>query len=123
MTFNPNYKLEKNIKYVLSYNIKTNQKAKDDYLKNGYDAKGDKDTDYDGNNTSSKKEGFYANKIAEAYYNGGKKAYPHPVVQVKNLPSYELPTTGGTGTKFIKVIGAVVFVVAAFGLIRKRRND
>lgn len=123
LTFNPNYKLEENIKYVLSYNIKTNQKAKDDYLKNGYDAKGDKDTDYDGNNTSSQKEGFYANKIAEAYYNGGKKAYPHPVVQVKNLPSYELPTTGGTGTKFIKVIGAVVFVLSAFGLIRKRRND
>lgn len=123
LTFNPNYKLEENTKYVLSYNIKTNQQAKDDFLNNGYDAEGDRDTDYEGNNTSSEKEGFYANKIAEVYYNGGKKVYPHPVVQVKKLPSYELPTTGGTGTKLIKTVGAVVFVIAAFSLIRKKRND
>lgn len=122
LTFNPNYKLEENTKYVLSYNIKTNQKAQEDYQKNGYDAKGDMDTDYKGNDTSSGKAGFYANKTSVVYYKGGEKSFPHPVVQVKAMPSYELPTTGGKGTKIIKAVGGIVFLVAGFSLIRKKRN-
>lgn len=122
LTFNPNYKLEENTKYVLSYNIKTNQKAKDDFLKNGYDAKGDRDTDYKGNKTSSGKAGFYANKTSVVYYKGGEKSFPHPVVQVKAPPSRELPTTGGEGTKIIKAVGGIVFLGAGFALIRKKRN-
>lgn len=122
LTFNPNYKLEENTKYVLSYNIKTNQKAQEDYQKNGYDAKGDRDTDYKGNETSSGKAGFYANKTSVVYYKGGEKSFPHPVVQVKAPPSRELPTTGGKGIKIIKAVGGIVFLGAGFALIRKKRN-
>ncbi|WP_297789150.1 VWA domain-containing protein [uncultured Anaerococcus sp.] len=122
LTFNPNYKLEGNTKYVLSYNIKTNKKAQEDYQKNGYDAKGDMDTDYKGNDTSSGKSGFSANKNSVVYYKGGEKSFPHPVVQVKAPPSRELPTTGGEGTKIIKAVGGIVFLGAGFALIRKKRN-
>lgn len=122
LTFNPNYKLEENTKYVLSYNIKTNQKAQEDYQNNGYDAKGDRDTDYKENDTSSGKAGFYANKTSVVYYKGGEKSFPRPVVQVKAPPSRELPTTGGKGTKIIKAVGGIVFLVAGFSLIRKKRN-
>lgn len=122
LTFNPNYKLEDNTNYLISYNIKTNQKAQEDYQKNGYDAKGDRDTDYKGNKTSSGKAGFYANKTSVVYYKGGEKSFPHPVVQVKAPPSRELPTTGGKGTKIIKAVGGIVFLGAGFALIRKKRN-
>ena len=122
LTFNPNYKLEDNTKYLISYNIKTNKKAQEDFLNNGYDVKGDMDTDYKGNKTSSGKAGFYANKNSVVYYKGGEKSFPHPVVQVKAMPSYELPTTGGKGTKIIKAVGGIVFLGAGFALIRKKRN-
>ncbi|MFP5528100.1 VWA domain-containing protein [Peptococcus simiae] len=122
LTFNPSYKLEENTKYILSYNIRTNQKAKDDYLKEGYDFKGDKNTDYKNNATSSEMPGFRSNKIAEVYYNGGKKEYPHPVVQVKEIPGYELPTTGGTGVTLIKVIGTSIIIIVGFILVRKKKK-
>lgn len=52
----------------------------------------------------------------------GRKEYKYPVVQVKPLPSYELPITGGIGTKFIKVIGAIVIIISRVSLIRKKIN-
>ncbi|MDO5027576.1 MAG: VWA domain-containing protein, partial [Tissierellia bacterium] len=123
VSFNPGYKLEDDVKYILSYNIKTNQKAKDDYLLNdSYDYIGDDDTDYRENKTSSGKAGFRSNHEAKVYYNGDQeKEFPHPVVKVNVTQSFELPKTGGNGSKAIKNIGLVLIFGASYFLIRKKR--
>ncbi|MDO5018792.1 MAG: SpaA isopeptide-forming pilin-related protein [Lagierella massiliensis] len=41
---------------------------------------------------------------------------------IENTPGTELPTTGGRGVTVIKIVGALIFVVALFFLIRKKKE-
>lgn len=105
LIFNPDYKLEEHTEYIMSYNVKTNANALKSYKENGYDYKGDKNTDYGNNESSSDKAGFRSNKNASVKYDKGRKYFPHPVVQVKD---YELPETGGSGSSSFKIIGLIL---------------
>lgn len=97
VTFNPNYKLETDYTYTLSFNVKTTEAAYSGYafnLSNGTDGygtvKGDADTDFGANGwlntTSSEKPGFHANHMAVVDYvvdaTAHKEPYEHPVIQV-----------------------------------------
>lgn len=97
VVFNPDYELENDCTYTLSFNVKTTQTAYDEYADNlkdgldGYDdVKGDVYTDYGNsrydNDTSSKKPGFHSNQSAEVKYvadgESYKEPYDHPVIQV-----------------------------------------
>ncbi len=84
--FEPTFMPKPGSTYTLSFNVKTNQKAYQEYAKNGYgDVTGDADTDYTGNSTSSEKAGFHSNALAQVTYKKDgvedSKEYPHPVVQ------------------------------------------
>ena len=91
-TFNPTLKLSKPAKYEMSFNVKITDTAKEEYEANlvaGKDAydnvRGDADTDYAANISSSGKPGFHSNAIATATYKLGEETtehiYDHPVVQ------------------------------------------
>lgn len=123
LKINPNYKLEEGTKYILSYNIRVNQKAKDEFKINGYKDVGDEDTDYENNQTSSNKDGFKSNKKALAKFNNQEKEYKHPVVQVKDNPGKEFPQTGGEGVFLIKLGGLFVIVLVGFGLFKRKRKS
>ena len=97
VVFDPNYELQNDCTYTLSFNVKTTQTAYNEYadnLKNGLDGygdlKGDAYTDYSNsrydNETSSKKPGFHSNQSAEVKYiadgESYKEPYDHPVIQV-----------------------------------------
>lgn len=97
VVFNPDYELQADCTYTLSFNVKTTQTAYDEYadnLRNGLDGygdvKGDVYTDYGNsrytNDTSSKKPGFHSNQFAEVKYVADgvsyKELYNHPVIQV-----------------------------------------
>ena len=93
------YCLSNEYTYTLSFNVKLTAKAYDDYAKNaneknsvgegealGYkENRGDPNTDYKGNSTSSGKLGFYSNNKATVDYNVNGKTdtltYDYPVVQ------------------------------------------
>jgi LPXTG-motif cell wall-anchored protein len=98
-TFFPNYALEIEKIYELSFNVKTTEGAynltaenlqagKQQYeLEDGTAQKGDADTDYGSNTTSSGQDGFRSNVAAAfSYVQGNKKGsltYDHPVVQTQ----------------------------------------
>ena len=88
LTFNPNYKLDKNLKFTLSYNVTVPKETFEEYQKDGYLHTGDSNTDYPGNITSSGKKGFHSNKEAYVDFAFGPEEkkytefYDHPVVQV-----------------------------------------
>jgi LPXTG-motif cell wall-anchored protein len=98
-TFFPNYALEVEKVYELSFNVKTTEGAyqltaenlqagKQQYeLEDGTAQKGDAGTDYGSNTTSSGKDGFRSNVAAAfSYVQGNKKGsltYDHPVVQTQ----------------------------------------
>lgn len=79
-------------KYVLSFDVSASVKAVEEWYGNDgtYPHVGDANTDYDGNETSSGKEGFYSNDYAEvalSWEGGGTSAVlPKPVIQVKPMP-------------------------------------
>lgn len=112
LTFNPTYKLDKNLKFTLSYNITVPKESFEKYQKIGYTSKGDLNTDYPGNYTSSGKKGFYSNEEAYVDFAFGPEAklykefYEHPVVQVKlqNLSIKKVDYSG-------KVLGKAKFSV------------
>lgn len=87
VTFKPEYGLSNQYKFTVSFNVKVTDTATS-YLKNNgsYPNKGDVNTDYPGNDTSSNKEGFYSNNNATISYNSNgttvQKMYQKPVVQV-----------------------------------------
>lgn len=86
LKLNPLFKLNGNNTFTISYNVKTSEFAKGEFLNKGYIHTGDADTDYPGNQTSSGKSGFRSNKQAYATFeiNGDDyfKNYGHPVVQI-----------------------------------------
>ncbi|MFM9414060.1 hypothetical protein ACKQTC_06745 [Peptococcus simiae] len=122
LVFAPDYKLEDGCKYVLSYNIKVNDKVKAYYMEHrAYDAEGDAGTDYGNNATSSKQPGFHSNKAAKVSFNGGEQAYPHPVVQVQDVPGRELPDAGGLGRSRLSLaVGLSVLSLSGLALRRRR---
>ncbi|EPH04233.1 hypothetical protein HMPREF1654_00979 [Streptococcus intermedius SK54 = ATCC 27335] len=89
LKFKSNFRMDDQYIYTLSYNVKSSEEAYRTYShdKGKYKAKGDDDTDYKGNVTSSSKEGFYTNKDAYATYKVDNVIrtihYKHPVAQVE----------------------------------------
>ncbi|MCD8169333.1 MAG: VWA domain-containing protein [Clostridiales bacterium] len=93
VVFNPEYELDVECKYTLSFNVKTTPTAYEEYASNrrednnGYgDVEGDLGTDYGNNKTSSQMPGFHSNQSADvSYVTDGethKELYDHPVIQV-----------------------------------------
>lgn len=89
LTFNPDYKLDKNLKFSLSYNVTVPKETFKEYQEKGYPHMGDLNTDYVENKTSSGRGGFYSNSKAHVDFAFGpeektyKEFYAHPVVQVE----------------------------------------
>lgn len=89
LTFNPDYKLDKNLKFSLSYNVTVPKETFKEYQEKGYSHRGDLNTDYVENKTSSGRGGFYSNSKAHVDFAFGpeektyKEFYAHPVVQVE----------------------------------------
>lgn len=87
LKFKEGYKIGNDSKFTISYNVKVNETAKRELReKQGkYPDMGESNTDFANNDTSSKKEGFFANKKAYVKYkiaNEPKKnMYKKPVVQ------------------------------------------
>ena len=84
--FEPTFIPKPGSTYTLSFNVKTNQDAYQKYAQSGYEnVKGDSNTDYTDNSTSSEKAGFHSNALAQVTYKKDgvedSKEYPHPVVQ------------------------------------------
>ncbi|MFP5522243.1 DUF7604 domain-containing protein [Peptococcus simiae] len=121
LTFNPAYALENGSRYTLSYNIRTNYTAEQTYIRSGYDATGDQGTDYPGNQTSAGQAGFHANKAAKVVYNGGEKAYPHPVVQVI-AKGRSLPEAGGLGRPASGLLAGLGLLTLSGLALRRRRS-
>lgn len=102
LTFNPNYKLDKNLKFTLSYNVTIPKETFEKYQKVGYLDTGDSNTDYPRNSTSSGKKGFHSNKEAYVDFAFGPEEkkytefYDHPVVQValQNLSVKKVDSVG-----------------------------
>ncbi len=102
LTFNPNYKLDKNLKFSLSYNVTVPRETFEKYQKIGYLDTGDSNTDYRRNSTSSGKKGFHSNKEAYVDFAFGPEEkkytefYDHPVVQValQNLSVKKVDSVG-----------------------------
>lgn len=102
LTFNPDYKLDKNLKFTLSYNVTVPKETFEKYQKDGYLDTGDSNTDYPGNSTSSGKKGFKSNKEAYVDFAFGLEEkkytefYDHPVVQValQNLSVKKVDSLG-----------------------------
>lgn len=84
--FDPTYALEPGYKYSLSYNVKLTETSYNEFVGDGYNAKGDANSDYGTNTTSNNQDGFKSNKDAEVdfHFYGDEKTgtYDHPVVQV-----------------------------------------
>ncbi len=88
LKFKKGYKIGKDNKFIISYNVKANKKAKTKLRESQgrYPNKGDSNTDFANNDTSSNKKGFFANKEAYVEYKTAnvelkKKMYRKPVVQ------------------------------------------
>jgi len=89
--FDKDFIMQSGWTYTVSFNVKATQKAYDDYAKNSYldadgvEIKGDKETDYTGNETSSEQLGFNSNTSATVGYAIGDKtyvqSYDNPVIQ------------------------------------------
>lgn len=88
--FDRNYCMNKDTIYTVSFNVTANQLAKDTFASSGYSARGDNESDYHDNLTSSNHKGFYSNDGATvSYYVDGKplyETYEFPVVQVDVEP-------------------------------------
>ena len=85
--FDPEYVLDGEATYTLSFNVQASTKAYDTYASSGYSStKGDPGTDYEGNRTSSNKPGFYSNTSTALDYTLDGQAYhddyDNPVIQV-----------------------------------------
>lgn len=64
--FNEKYRFKPEYTYTLSFNVKANQTAYDEYASFGYNAYGNKGTDFGANASSSDKSGFlYVLECAE----------------------------------------------------------
>ena len=97
VVFGADYKLKKDYKYTVEFDVQPTDKANEDYASNvanggnGYgDTVGDVGTDLHENITSSGQPGFHSNHDAWVEYTAYDKPqepvhYDHPVLQVKTL--------------------------------------
>lgn len=89
-TVNPDLVLDDEYIFTLSYNIKAADTARQAFANSGYSNVGDSDTDYDGNSTSSRQDGFRSNEKASVMFKSGLLQYEaeckHPVIQVPAPP-------------------------------------
>lgn len=118
--------LEAGAVYQMSIHIQPSMQAYREYLENGYAHVGDSDTDAPGNDTSSGKEGFFANAYEgtddqkalliykqKTKTNKEQTKYHHPVVQVtKSAYLNPLPDAGGNGTLPYVFLGMVMMMAA-----------
>ncbi|MCB6611409.1 DUF7604 domain-containing protein [[Clostridium] symbiosum] len=91
LVFGEKKTLDDDAVYELVFNITASSTAKAEGP-DGYNATGDVNTDYEGNDTSSTKDGFYSNDEAILSYgenNELKLKYPKPVIQVTYVPEPE----------------------------------
>ena len=91
LVFGEERTLDDDAVYELVFNITASSTAKAEGP-DGYNATGDVDTDYEENDTSSTKDGFYSNDEAILSYgenNELKLKYPKPVIQVTYVPEPE----------------------------------
>ncbi|MGN0276353.1 MAG: Cna B-type domain-containing protein [Hominisplanchenecus sp.] len=131
--FNPVLQVDGNTKYTVSYNVRTSDEARSEYINrlfarepDGYGGMmGDEQTDYGNNRTSSHQLGFRSNHTAtvSCSFNGQIRTmtYQHPVVQV-SPEDYELPQSGGIGTYVFTVIGAALLMTAILLLYREKQR-
>ncbi|MBR3382767.1 MAG: LPXTG cell wall anchor domain-containing protein [Clostridia bacterium] len=101
MIFNPDCMLDGDNRFILSYNVRLTDYAKEQYLEGGYGGSaGEEGTDYPGNDTSSGKPGFPSNREAKltftTYDKGYEIPYPHPVVQIPTV-TVVIRKTNGSG--------------------------
>lgn len=89
--FQEEYEVKNNYTYSFSFNIKASQIALNKYADNSglYTDLGDKNTDYEGNDTSSEKAGFYSNgkgSCVKYDLNGAevRKNFKNPVIQARS---------------------------------------
>ncbi len=87
--FNPAYYLEYGYTYTLSYNVRSNEYAYNEYAENaGYNQAGDLNSDYSHNASSSERGGFRSNDLAQLRYRFKNRTnpiivdYDHPVIQI-----------------------------------------
>ncbi|MBQ0037615.1 MAG: Cna B-type domain-containing protein [Clostridiales bacterium] len=87
--FEEDYALDPAYRYTLSFNVQNTAYAFYDAEKYG-SVRGDSDSDFGGNTTSSVKPGFHSNRDAHIDYTVGDEPdtdiYEHPVVQALNAP-------------------------------------
>ena len=94
VNFGEDYFLEPGATYTISFNVKLTDKAFTEGMKN----KGDRDTDYLENKTSSEQLGHFSNTIAELSFSTVTKGkftkytdeYDKPVVQVQEKANWQL---------------------------------
>lgn len=108
LNFGSDYFLERDVVYTLSFNVKLTEKATDEAM-DKEQTKGDLNTDYPDNSTSSGQQGLYSNKEATITYervvNGKKqeesKSYERPVVQPRN-EAWEIVKKSVNGDLFLE---------------------
>lgn len=96
LDFPDEYKLEADLTYYVTVEIAPTIDAYEEYDEKGrYPHTGDNETDAEGNDTSSKKPGFFSNDNAKVTYtyNGesGESEYPKPVIQVSAMTTEDAP--------------------------------
>ncbi len=107
LKFPENYQGNPDYEYYVSYSVIPSDYAYEEYIANGYNAVGGKDTDNktvpEENWTSEGHEGFKSNSHAEVTrtYLGKREpiAFPHPVIQVHYKNVWEILKVNGEGIK------------------------
>ena len=108
VVYNKDCRLDGTHKFILSYNAKIAESARDSYFASGGygGVKGDLETDYPGNSTSSNNAGFRSNDMAGmAYTTFGiafDKEFPHPVVQVPTKTVKIVKEGGESGSDLLR---------------------
>lgn len=86
LNFPEDYELDEDYTYAVTFTVKASETAYNEYAKNGYTNVGAANTDAEGNETSSGKQGFNSNTEAKVTYSfdGEEKTenFDHPVIQV-----------------------------------------
>lgn len=90
VAFPREYVLPSDVTYYVSFEIKPSQKAYETYGKDGYLHVGSEGSDAPGNDTSSKKPGFYSNTQAELEYIYGKESSSSSVAEYREKPVVQI---------------------------------
>ncbi len=119
VTFQPSYAMDPAKQYSASFNIKVNDAAYAEYVKDGesYPDEGSADSDYGTNKTSSGKDGFFSNteEGAKISWTSGddevadEEMFNRPVVQVDPRATLEVKKVDGNDTS--KLLSGAAFEI------------